>query len=125
MKILLLVTILAVLCIVNTNCAVMRSEEFAEQIRRIVEDGYVGDIKHRPTENTNEEQRECYNNPCGWFTYNPTAPGGLSFMRNTCRCPDETYKCVRTGEIVSMPGHVYHCHQNTTVDDIELEEDAS
>lgn len=33
-----------------------------------------------------------------------------------CKCPDETYKCVPTGENVSMRAYVYHCRQNTTVD---------
>lgn len=42
-----------------------------------------------------------------------------SFVR--CKCPDDTYRCVRTGENVSMSAYVYHCRQNTTSDDIEGE----
>lgn len=45
------------------------------------------------------------------------------FLCFRCKCPDETYKCVRTGENVSISAYVYHCRQNTTVDDIEGETD--
>ena len=43
---------------------------------------------------------------------------GALFWR---RCPDSTYKCVHTGENMSMSAYVYHCRQNTTEDDIKEE----
>ncbi|XP_003704250.1 uncharacterized protein LOC100877251 [Megachile rotundata] len=124
MKLILLVTLLAVLYTIDfSNSAAVRTEEFAEQLRRIVHDMHLDKTRtQRGTdENDDEPKRDCYDTPCGWNTYTPSTRLGTIFMRNTCKCPDETYKCVRTGENVSMSAYVYHCRQNTTADDIESE----
>ncbi|XP_017752993.1 PREDICTED: uncharacterized protein LOC108545740 [Eufriesea mexicana] len=127
MKILLLVTLLAVLYTVDySNSAAVRSEEFAEQLRRIVQEMHPDSLRtQRATESGNDDRpkRNCYDTPCGWNTYNTITRRSTTFMANTCKCPDETYKCVRTGENVSISAYVYHCRQNTTVDDIEGETD--
>lgn len=124
MKLALLVTVLAALCAVDlTSGAAVRSEEFAEQLRKIVHEMHPDNLRiQRATESGNDRpKRNCYDTPCGWNTYNPVTRRSTIFMPNTCKCPDETYKCVRTGENVSMSAYVYHCRQNTTVDDIEGE----
>lgn len=123
MKLILLVTLLAVLYTVDfSNSAAVRSEEFAEQLRRIVHDMHPDNSRtQRATEGENDDRpkRNCYDAPCGWNTYNVVTRRATVFMPNTCDCPDKTYKCVRTGENVSMSAYVYHCRQNTTVDDMD------
>ncbi|KOC65558.1 hypothetical protein WH47_00528, partial [Habropoda laboriosa] len=99
-------------------------QEFAEQLRKIVHSMHPDSQRtQRATESGNYDSpnRICYGIPCGWYPYDPTTRRGLTFMANTCRCPDETYKCVQTGENVSMLAYVYYCRQNTTLDDIEDE----
>ncbi|XP_034178404.1 uncharacterized protein LOC117603397 [Osmia lignaria lignaria] len=121
MKLILLVTLLAVLYTVDhSNSAAVKSEEFAEQLRRIVHDS---SRTQRATESGNDDEpkRNCYDAPCGWNTYNLVTRRGELYTPNTCKCPDKTYKCVRTGENVAMSAYVYHCRQNTTSDDIEGE----
>ncbi|XP_054009375.1 uncharacterized protein LOC128892835 isoform X2 [Hylaeus anthracinus] len=113
----LVVTLLAVFCIVNfVDSAAVKSEEFAEQLRRIVHDAYPDSLRiQRATESGRDSsKRNCYDTPCGWNAYNPQTRQTTIFMPNTCKCPDETYKCVRTGENVSMGAYVYHCRQNVT-----------
>lgn len=122
----LVVTVVALLCLTTFALgAAVRSEEFAEQLRRIVHDMNPDTARtQRATLSQNDDrpQRKCYDTPCGWHTYHPgTRQLSSKFMPNTCRCADETYKCVRTGENVSMSAYVYHCRQNTTADDIEGE----
>ncbi|XP_076180953.1 uncharacterized protein LOC143153520 [Ptiloglossa arizonensis] len=115
----LFVTLVAVLCTVDFSIgAAVKSEEFAEQLRRIVHDAYPDSLRtQRATESGNDSpKRNCYDTPCGWNAYNPFTRQTTVFMANTCKCPDETYKCVPTGENVSMRAYVYHCRQNTTVD---------
>ncbi|XP_043597533.1 uncharacterized protein LOC122574241 [Bombus pyrosoma] len=125
MKLVLLATLLAVLYTVDySNSAAVRSEEFAEQLRRIVHEMHPDNLRtQRATESGNDDRpkRNCYGTPCGWNTYNPVTRRGTIFMPNTCKCPDDTYRCVRTGENLSMSAYVYHCRQNTTSDDIEGE----
>ena len=60
----LLVTLLAVLYTVDhSNSAAVKSEEFAEQLRRIVHDS---SRTQRATESGNEPERNCYDAPCAW-----------------------------------------------------------
>ncbi|CAK9812850.1 hypothetical protein ANTQUA_LOCUS10348 [Anthophora quadrimaculata] len=129
MKQLFLVSLLAVCFIVNLSIgAVVKSEEFAEQLRRIVHEMHPDSLRtQRATESGNFDQpkRICYETPCGWNEYDPTTRRGTTFMPNTCKCPDETYKCVRTGENVSISSYVYHCLQNTTAEDIDESADDS
>lgn len=127
MKVILIVTLLAVLLSADlSDSAAMRSEEFAEQVRRMAHDVYPDSLRtQRATKNAEDRpKRNCYDTPCGWNAYNPATRRPTTFMANTCKCPDESYKCVRTGEIVSMKSYVYHCRQNTTADDIESTDDA-
>ncbi|XP_076678820.1 uncharacterized protein LOC143374521 [Andrena cerasifolii] len=105
-----------------TDSAAVKSEDFAEQLRKIVHDEYPDSMRtQRATEGEYEPKRYCYDTPCGWNTYNPATRRSTLFMPNTCRCLDETYKCIRTGESLSMRAYVYHCRQNTTSDDIEAD----
>ncbi|XP_078052845.1 uncharacterized protein LOC144478641 isoform X1 [Augochlora pura] len=121
----LVVTVVAVVCLATFSLsAAVRSEEFAEQLRRIVHDMNPDSLRtQRATESQTDDrpQRNCYDTPCGWNPFHAGNRRATIFMANTCRCPDETYKCVRTGENVSMSAYVYHCRQNTTADDIEGE----
>ncbi|XP_029035718.1 uncharacterized protein LOC114872571 [Osmia bicornis bicornis] len=121
MKLILLVTLLAVLYTVDhSNSAAVKSEEFAEQLRRIVHDS---SRTQRATESGNEPERNCYDAPCAWSEYNPVTRRDKLYTPNTCKCPDSTYKCVRTGENVAMSAYVFHCRQNTTSEDIEWTDD--
>ena len=105
-----------------TDSAAVKSEDFAEQLRKIVQDEYPDSMRtQRATEADDEPKRYCYDTPCGWNTFNSATRRSTIFMPNTCRCPDETYKCIRTGESVSMRAYVYHCRQNATSDDIEAD----
>ncbi|XP_033330149.2 uncharacterized protein LOC117222515 [Megalopta genalis] len=119
----LVVTVVGVVCLATLSLsAAVRSEEFAEQLRRIVHDMNPDGLRsQRATESQIDDkpQRKCYDTPCGWNPFHTDTRRATVFMANTCRCPDETYKCVRTGENVSMRAYVYHCRQNTTTDDIE------
>ncbi|CAD1470582.1 unnamed protein product, partial [Heterotrigona itama] len=97
--------------------------EFAEQLEKILKEMQ---FDNRPLQRAtvsvdDRPNRICYDTPCGWNTYDSETRQTTVFMPNTCSCPDETYKCVRTGEKVSMSAYVYHCRQNTTADDIEAE----
>ncbi|XP_076750736.1 uncharacterized protein LOC143423344 [Xylocopa sonorina] len=124
MKVILVVILLAVFCTVKySNSAAVRSEEFAEQLRRIVHEMKPESLRtQRATENDDDEpKRNCYDTPCGWISYNAVTRRHTNFMLNTCKCPDETYKCVRTGENVSMSAYVYHCRQNSTAEELEPE----
>lgn len=122
----LVVKVVAVLSLTSfALSAALRSEEFAEQLRRIVHDMNPDSLRtQRATLSQSDDKphRNCYETPCGWHTYDPgTRQISSKFMRNTCECADDTYKCVRTGESVSQIAYVYHCRQNTTADDIEGE----
>ncbi|EZA56068.1 hypothetical protein X777_03895 [Ooceraea biroi] len=82
----------------------------------------------RSIESMEEEKipkRNCYNSACGWAVYDPVTRNIEYFMKNACTCPDESYKCVRTGDDLSASAYVYRCRQNTTADDIESPEDAN
>ncbi|XP_011336137.3 uncharacterized protein LOC105278627 [Ooceraea biroi] len=82
----------------------------------------------RSIESMEEEKipkRNCYNSACGWAVYAPVTRNIEYFMKNACTCPDESYKCVRTGDDQSASAYVYRCRQNTTADDIESPEDAN
>ncbi|CAD1468278.1 unnamed protein product, partial [Heterotrigona itama] len=97
--------------------------EFAEQLEKLVKEMQFDNRRlQRATVSVEDRpNRICYDTPCGWNTYDSETRQTTVFMPNTCSCPDETYKCVRTGEKVSMNAYVYHCRQNTTADDIEGE----
>ncbi|XP_020279935.1 uncharacterized protein LOC109852826 isoform X2 [Pseudomyrmex gracilis] len=82
----------------------------------------------RPERSTEEqdasgEKRTCYNSPCGWAVYHPTTRNIEYYMKNTCECPDDSYKCVRYREDLSASAYVYRCRQNTTANDIVLEDE--
>ncbi|XP_012538333.1 uncharacterized protein LOC105837798 [Monomorium pharaonis] len=63
--------------------------------------------------------RICHNAPCGWAVYDTDSRNIEYFMKNTCVCLDESYKCVRAGDDLSASAYVYRCRQNTTADNIE------
>ncbi|XP_011880635.1 PREDICTED: uncharacterized protein LOC105569081 [Vollenhovia emeryi] len=56
---------------------------------------------------------------CGWSVYDRFTRDILYNMRNTCRCSDDGYKCVRYNELLSSSAYMYRCKQNTTAEDIE------
>ncbi|XP_031844424.1 uncharacterized protein LOC116432146 [Nomia melanderi] len=119
----LVVTVLAVLYVADySQGAAVRSEEFAEQLSRIVQEENPDSLRtQRATKIGDDDKplRNCYDEPCGWNSYNPVTRRGSIFMPNTCKCPDKSFRCIRTGENISMNAYVYHCRQNTTADDIE------
>ncbi|KAF3424814.1 hypothetical protein E2986_08934 [Frieseomelitta varia] len=141
----LVLAILGNLLVPDYSCAPVKSEAFVEEIDRVVNNvefdkerlrGAYESVKDRP-------DRNCYSSPCGWNEYDVETRQAKFFVPNTiifinhtrylvihttttpdtvCRCPDSTYKCVRTGETLSIRSYVYHCKQNTTKDDIEEED---
>ncbi|KYN39991.1 hypothetical protein ALC56_05759 [Trachymyrmex septentrionalis] len=121
MRIFLVVT-LAVTLFYPTliDTAVVRSEK---QLQRVLLRDFTNVRIPRATEDSDEEnapRRICPNaHPCGWAVYNPYTRNIEYFMRNTCECPDESYKCVRVGDDLSASAYVYRCRQNTTAEDIE------
>ncbi|XP_011058944.1 PREDICTED: uncharacterized protein LOC105148744 [Acromyrmex echinatior] len=119
-RIFLVVTLAVTLCypaLIDT--AVVRSEK---QLQRVLLRDFTNVRIPRATEDSDEEnapRRICHNAPCGWAVYNPYTRNIEYFMRNTCECPDESYKCVRVGDDLSASAYVYRCRQNTTAEDIE------
>ncbi|KYN12811.1 PREDICTED: uncharacterized protein LOC108767018 [Trachymyrmex cornetzi] len=120
-RIFLVVTLAVTLCypaLIDT-AAVVRSEK---QLQRVLLRDLTNVRIPRATEDSDEEnapRRICHNAPCGWVVYNPYTRNIEYFMRNTCECPDESYKCVRVGDDLSASAYVYRCRQNTTAEDIE------
>lgn len=115
------------------DTAVIRSEISNDQLKAVHMD-HMDHCHHwhtrvlRDTENSDEEdapKRYCYNTACGWAVYHPYMRTIEYFMKNTCECPDKSYKCVRSGDDLSASAYVYRCRQNTTADDIEFPEDAN
>ncbi|XP_066583988.1 uncharacterized protein [Prorops nasuta] len=112
-----------------TDTAAVRSEILARKIRRSLGDasGEISRIRRAVETGGGDAQnkRICYNMPCGWAVYVPFTRSVDYFMKNTCECPDKTFKCVRTGDDLSVSAYVYRCRQNTTADDIESPEDVN
>lgn len=126
-KIIVIVTLAVTLCypaLIDT-AVVVRSEK---QLQRVL----LRDSRNvripRATEDSDEENEKivkiCHNAACGWAVYNPYTRNVEYFMKNTCECPDESYKCVRVGDDLSASAYVYRCRQNTTADDIESPDDS-
>ncbi|CAD6214776.1 GSCOCG00004211001-RA-CDS [Cotesia congregata] len=71
-------------------------------------------------QNDSSELRICsFDTPCGWYIYKKDELNGFertfsSFLLNTCKCKDETYRCIRIWEKLSAQAYVYHCRQNST-----------
>ncbi|XP_029671088.1 uncharacterized protein LOC115240208 [Formica exsecta] len=110
------------------DTAVVRSETLDEQLLLRALSGPRNTRISRSTENSDEADapiRYCYNSACGWAVYHPYMRSIEYFMKNTCDCPDTSYKCVRSGDDLSASAYVYRCRQNTTADDIEFPEDAN
>ncbi|XP_033219062.1 uncharacterized protein LOC117174255 [Belonocnema kinseyi] len=111
------------------DTAVLRSENFPERLQKVMEEGSKRLRIRRDSEpsetNTNSEPRICYSTPCGWAVYVPFTRRVEYFMKNTCECYDESYKCVRTDDDLSVSAYVYKCRQNTTSEDIESPDDAN
>lgn len=70
----------------------------------------------RATKNSDEENvpKHCHIMACGWGVYDSYTRNILYYMRNTCECPDKSYKCMRVGDDLSASAYVYRCRQNTT-----------
>ncbi|KYM94388.1 PREDICTED: uncharacterized protein LOC108781223 [Cyphomyrmex costatus] len=123
-RIFVVVTLAVTLCypaLIDT--AVVRSEK---QLQRLLLRDFTNVRSPRATEDSDEEnasKRICHNAPCGWAVYNPYTRNIEYFMRNTCECSDESYKCVRVGDDLSASAYVYRCRQNTTAEDIESPDD--
>ncbi|RLU15405.1 hypothetical protein DMN91_012399 [Ooceraea biroi] len=131
LKMIVIVTIMATLyypALIDT--AAIRPEKLSEQEQRnfaLLQSQRSMRIR-RSIESMEEEKipkRNCYNSACGWAVYDPVTRNIEYFMKNACTCPDESYKCVRTGDDLSASAYVYRCRQNTTADDIESPEDAN
>ncbi|XP_011703694.1 PREDICTED: uncharacterized protein LOC105459406 isoform X2 [Wasmannia auropunctata] len=123
-RIFVIVTLIVTLCypaLIDT--AAVRSE----QLQRVLLRDFMNVRIPRATEDSDEENastRICYNGQnCGWAVYDPSTRNIQYFMRNTCECPDESYKCVRVGDDLSTYAYVYRCRQNTTAEDIESPDD--
>ncbi|XP_050458013.1 uncharacterized protein LOC126854895 [Cataglyphis hispanica] len=109
------------------DTAVVRSEILDEQLLLRALSGPRYTRISRSTENSDEKDtpvRYC-NSACGWAVYHPYMRTIEYFMRNTCECPDKSYKCVRSGDDLSASAYVYRCRQNTTANEIEFPEDAN
>lgn len=114
----LAVLIIAILLTVHYSDSIpTKFDEFAEQVRKMTQEVYPDNQKSEQIIENGENERYCYDTPCGWNTFNPITRRNTRFMPNTCKCPDETYKCVRMREKVSMSAYVYYCRQNSTVED--------
>ncbi|XP_012282883.1 uncharacterized protein LOC105701047 [Orussus abietinus] len=70
-------------------------------------------------------KRNCENMACGWAVYQSITRRVVYYMRNTCQCPDKSYKCVRIDDDLSANAYVYRCRQNSTLADLEASEDSN
>ncbi|XP_044576551.1 uncharacterized protein LOC123259839 isoform X4 [Cotesia glomerata] len=59
----------------------------------------------------------CDKQPCAWAIYYPSTRTVYTYITNTCKCKDETYRCIRTWENLSAGAYAYHCRQNSTKHD--------
>lgn len=119
-RIFFIVILVVTLCYpaVIDTAAVVRSEKLLQRILLRDSNARIP----RATENNDEDdasKRICHNAPCGWSVYSPYTRNVDYFMKNTCVCLNESYKCVRVGDDLSASAYVYRCRQNTTADDIE------
>lgn len=109
-----------------TDTAAVRSEIFSEELQRIAQNIGSKNVRTQRGVITDDEisRRICsHNTPCGWEVYVPFTRRMDYYMKNTCNCPDISYKCVRTDDDLSVSAYVYRCRQNTTSDDIESPQD--
>ncbi|XP_071557199.1 uncharacterized protein [Temnothorax nylanderi] len=124
-RIIVIVTLAVTLCypaVVNT--AAVRSEGVLLRDSR--------DVKMPPSSQESDEEdatktkQFCHHNrPCGWAVYDSYTRDIMYYMKNTCECLDESYKCVRERDDLSSSAYVYRCRQNTTADDIPMSSDDS
>lgn len=107
------------------DTAVLRTQDLPERLLKMPQDTHKLRIQ-RDADNSNKDgPRLCYNTPCGWAVYVPFTRTVEYFMKNTCECENDSFKCVRTDDDLSVSAYVYRCRQNTTSDDIESPEDAN
>ncbi|CAL1686219.1 unnamed protein product [Lasius platythorax] len=135
-RLIFIVTFVIFLCYTSvTDTAGLRLKKDPVEIKLLNDSTYPWSIYNRigirlprATKNSDEEdapKRYCHNTACGWGVYDSYTRNVEYYMRNTCECPDKSYKCVRVGDDLSASAYVYRCRQNSTADDIELVEDAN
>ncbi|XP_053593309.1 uncharacterized protein LOC128667436 [Microplitis demolitor] len=110
----------------SPNLEITNKEEVTEKTDRVEIDINPEELQiDRVTENiTNKlDQHICEKQPCGWAIYEPITRRVNSFITNTCKCSDKSYKCIRTDDDLSVGAYVYHCRQNTTEENIEAPEE--
>ncbi|KAF7384410.1 uncharacterized protein V1477_016502 [Vespula maculifrons] len=107
----------------ESDSAVVRSsQEFSEAIEEMLRSTVIDnvrDLRSTDLEERNGTRHICQGNPCGWAIYTKFTRRFEYFMRNTCECPDYSYKCVHTEDDLSVSAYVYRCRQNTTSNDTE------
>ncbi|XP_024874149.1 uncharacterized protein LOC112456079 [Temnothorax curvispinosus] len=127
-RIIVIITLAVTLCypaVVNT--AAVRSEKLLQGV--LLRDSR--NVKMPPSSQESDEEdaakRYCsnHNTPCGWAVYDSYTRDIIYYMKNTCECLDESYKCVRERDDLSASAYVYRCRQNTTADDIPMSSDDS
>ncbi|XP_011690872.1 PREDICTED: uncharacterized protein LOC105451869 isoform X2 [Wasmannia auropunctata] len=129
-RIFVVVTLIVTLCypaLINT--AAVRPE----QLQRVLLEDFTNVTIPQATEDSNKKNasiRICYiEEICGWAVYCPATNNTTRyidyFMKNTCKCPDESYKCVRVRDNLSTSAYEYRCRQNTTAMDIVINNEST
>ncbi|XP_063975320.1 uncharacterized protein LOC135161563 [Diachasmimorpha longicaudata] len=121
------VLLVAGLYVTIADGAAVRTDIFEESLQAIAqetEDEMLRTQREAATLAPRITKNICGNQPCGWAVYKPFIRQLQTFISNTCTCSDASYKCIRTDDDLSVNAYVYHCRQNTTVDDIEAPENA-
>jgi hypothetical protein len=116
------VMIVVTLCCFNVidTATVVRTKILDQHLQDIVLHGPRNSRVLRAAEDSDGSSRYCYSVPCAWEVYERDSRITQYTLTNNCICPnDSTYKCVRSSDVLSSGAYVYHCRQNTTVDDIE------
>ncbi|XP_014473275.1 PREDICTED: uncharacterized protein LOC106743693 [Dinoponera quadriceps] len=128
-RMVVVVTIVVMLCYptVIDTAAVVKTEIFDQHLQNIVLHGPRNMRVLRSAEGSekSDQRRICYNLPCAWEVYDPYTRNSEYTIKNDCVCPDNSYKCVRSNDVLSASAYSYHCRQNTTADDIEYSKDAN
>ncbi|XP_074101850.1 uncharacterized protein LOC141529253 isoform X3 [Cotesia typhae] len=114
------VTIVAAICYLTIIDSAAITGEVTEKFDR----GALDDTPELNFEHVTEisasnktENTICDKQPCAWAIYHPITRRVNSYITNTCKCKDETYRCIRTWEKLSAQAYAYHCRQNSTKHD--------
>lgn len=113
----------AMWCAKESDSAVVRSsQEFSEALQEMLRSTVLGTVREiRSTEGEGNGTRYmCQGNPCGWAIYKKFTRQVEYFMKNTCECPDYSYKCLHAEDDLSASAYVFRCQQNSTASDTNM-----